>query len=480
MGNGDFQRASSSQPCQICGKPDGCYRIVFGIDDTIHYCWRIHDSEVLSAYGSFVKKYMKSANWAEFGAYQEKSQYEANKQAYLDDLYSKRFGVKVKGSKRYGKERNSTTVISQATEKISEKAEGEVSVADADRRDAVYRSFLDMLVLEDIHVERLKKDWNKDCSGDLFSKIMKLYPIRSLPPYDHVRKGTGYRDCHRNILREEACKCLVMKYGDITDVPGFYFKDGKWGYAGSEGIFFPEYNERGKIICLRIREDYPLTKGKYRDMEGLFKHSYGVDGSHKWVFTEKRPEGLAPTEEFVPKTFDVSKEIPRYCCPKGKAASKYKYFVSLNVKTINGKKVNSYGKGSTAGGTLSIYTKEGDNFSTVYVTEGEKKAIVANTILNVPVISLPGTGTFKMMFKKMDSGQSMADFLVSKGMKTAIICYDADKNTNIRVLQNEQSALKEFMDRGLRVAVGEWDANWGKGFDDTLVLGIQPSIYLCS
>ena len=211
-------------------------------------------------------------------------------------------------------------------------------------------------------------------------------------------------------------------------------------------------------------------------MEGYFQHGYDEKGEHIWHFLSNETKEKKLVYDSKIKLINLMANG----CPKGKASSKYKNFSSVYEKKVNEKVINGYGIGTRSGSNISLYCKPGDDFSVVYITEGEKKAIVANLILGVPVISLPGTGTFSKLFEKNTSEVSMLEYLIRKGTKMMVIAYDADKTTNIMVLKAEKKAIMEFLKRGLAIAVGEWNAAFGKGLDDILVTGVRPSIYWCS
>ena len=46
------------------------------------------------------------------------------------------------------------------------------------------------------------------------------------------------------------------------------------------------------------------------------------------------------------------------------------------------------------------------------------------------------------------------------------------------VLRNEQQAVQAFQKAGLKIAIGEWNANWGKGLDDILLENIMPDLMM--
>lgn len=454
-------KVSTSVPCMICGKPDWCFRLEFDGDtenpgNVLHCCARSTEKYV----GSYILIKIKDTDVGQYGYYEDLDRYEE----FLEK--NKKSPKKIC--------RPAAQPIKKA-EKSSALIVGEVAVREPVFLDAVYRRFLSMLCLEAWHEERLKKDWDTDNTGNLFSKVIIVYPVKSLPPADWFRRASDYSDGHQNRTRTDICQQLVKEFGSLAGVPGFYESKGVWSFAGTEGILFPVYDRNGYMIRLRIRDDYPDISGFFQNKEGTYVHSYSKNGKHSWKFV------LKETKEII----ELPNQ-PMLVCPPGKAGNKYKNFSSVYEKTTkraDGTRLiyNGYEKnGSRSGSNISLYCKKGDNFSTVYVTEGEKKAIVANIMLGVPVISLPGTGTFSKLFEVDECGKSIMDCLTEKGMKLCVICYDADKNENVRVLQSEQKAVQAFLKRGLRIAIGEWNPNWGKGLDDTLVLGIRPKIYTVS
>ena len=64
-------------------------------------------------------------------------------------------------------------------------------------------------------------------------------------------------------------------------------------------------------------------------------------------------------------------------------------------------------------------------------------------------------------------------------MRLLVIAYDADKSENLKVLQAEQKAVCMFLEKGIKIAIGEWNPAFGKGLDDILVAGIRPSLFIC-
>ena len=111
-----------------------------------------------------------------------------------------------------------------------------------------------------------------------------------------------------------------------------------------------------------------------------------------------------------------------------------------------------------------------------YITEGEKKAIVANYFFNCIVISLPGVNSYMKLEQTTSSGQSWLDFLKHIGCKNIIVAYDADKNTNESVALYERKLVELLKGHEFLTYIANWNFGFGKGLDDILVLGLRPML----
>ena len=466
---------SSAEPCLICGKPDYCYRLMFDDGSTLHCCARTESSSVFSNGKEYVFLKTKDSPIGTYFYYQEKTEKEENRKAYIEHL-------KASGQYQAGYIPKTTAVALGVTyTTVSSKKDtyisGECPVASIDRLDKVYNRLMQLLILEPFDLEKLKREWNSDITGSNFTDlILRTYPIKSLPPEDSKRSVLKRKILNRT--RRSVCAQLYKEFGSLAGIPGFYQEDDdSWNLAGSEGMLFPCYKD-GKMIRLRIRESYPTIQTTFNGVEGSMTHKISKTGYDLWFFT---PKGCKDSE-LVWGNHVQKITLKKDGCPRGKASGKYKNLASIYAqKDEKGNSFNAYRNGTRSGSSISVYDKYALDFSVVYITEGEKKAMVANMILKVPVISLPGTGSFMKLFEPDENGLNIIDVLmIQKGLKLAVIAYDADKGENIRVLSAEQGAIAEFKKRQISIAIGEWNANFGKGLDDILVAGIMPSVYMCN
>ena len=164
---------------------------------------------------------------------------------------------------------------------------------------------------------------------------------------------------------------------------------------------------------------------------------------------------------------------------KGKEKDKYKNFSSFYPsKDSNNILSNEYLNGCRAGSHIGFYFHPStDDPGVCYITEGEKKAIVANYFLRCIVISLPGVNSHAKLTKTDKSGRSVLDFLKTLGCKSAVVAYDADKNVNEHVHRHEKKLVALLKNHSFHTYIGSWNPGFGKGLDDILVLGVKPQVF---
>ena len=161
----------------------------------------------------------------------------------------------------------------------------------------------------------------------------------------------------------------------------------------------------------------------------------------------------------------------------GKAEGKYTNISSVFEKRLpNGEVVNGFFNGCRSGSPYSLYYQEGEHFTIVIGTEGEKKSMVANQIKKCPLVCVPGVSSYSVIFEKDEHGISLIDYLKSRGMKYFILCYDADKEENDRVLHAEATFVEELKKNNVIPLIGEWKGKFDKGLDDILIMGLDITV----
>lgn len=463
---GQKEAVSKARPCEICGRADGDFRLITDDGYMLHWCFRTSPNDVCANGRVFKCTGHKQTSMADFSIFMEMSEYEAQRAAEKKAWLEKKDKEDPGWRKRWVEEQKKKNpdfvprkpkapqkeVPPPPARKVQFYEQEEEHIADDEMLDKVYRSLLRQLKLEPWHREKLRKEW-QEMTDDLVNK----WQIKSLPPLDILRKFERIQ--YTNPTRKSIIENLIKEVGEPKYVPGFYLADsGLYAMPAISGILYPIYNMDGKIIRLRIADDYPEIKGTFMGEEGIYSHKFEV-GRHVWYFQTKDKNAV--------KT-DLQDK------PEGKASNKYKNFSSFYEVRDDERKlvVNKLKFGAKAKATPGIYYEKGDDFTVINITEGEKKSIISNYMLARPTIALPGVGSWNTLITS-----EWLDKLVSKGTKEISVIYDADKNENELVLKAQNDFVKELKERNIDVSVGEWNPKWGKGLDDVLLKGIIPQYH---
>lgn len=461
-----IKNVSAAHPCPICGKPDWCFSKPSG-DGELYYCARAADSPVVANGEVYLLQRMSKED---FGVYETERQQQAARRRWVEE--QRKLGRNINYS---GKSTSLKNVSTKPREEVYP-TEEKIPVASTARLNEVYSAFLGFCILEEQHKMQLQTEWyNKEYQDEhIFESLIEQYPIKSIPPEDHARIESGM--FLKNLFRKKIMEKLVEQVGEPLGVPGFYQKEnGSWTFYWLSGMAFPIYNSKGEIIRIRIRDDFATVSGSYKEQEGeyLFNRK---DGS--WYFIPIVDGKRIYPGEIV---YNAKKGIKNITLvnykPMGKVNGKYKNFSSYAEYRDDEKKLirNRFLNGCQSESYISLYCQPDDNFSVVYFTEGEKKGMVSDYCLKSPCVTVPGVSTFSKIFEKEDGMEtSMLDYLLSKGMQLAVMCYDADKTVNEKVLRSEQKAIARLKEAGVAVAIGEWNINFGKGLDDILIAHLLP------
>lgn len=520
MGYDKSKPATRQEPCVICGKTDHCWSAYHSKGGWLHYCAGAGgDSAVFGRDG---RKYLLKNNRAFPGGmsggyyvYEAEEQQQQNLAEYIAERKASNPNYKYYGANQS---------VTQAPVPVEEKERihvDHVNPLPNKKLHEIYSYLLQLLVLEDHHRDALLKEWNAGLVDPaLGNRLLENWPVRSLPMNDQARKACGVK--LKNMTRRQIIRELVERFGSLKGVPGFFYEtirwtdkhtgeervSSHWQMAGTSGIVYPCYDTDGYIYRIRIGDEHPVLCEYARDAGGnyLYKdHTKRVLQSNgKWgLVVEKRHvisadyrwdyrTGEWYREDRLTKertlVYSLQKNVickmsaKGYPIIDGKVDGKYKNFSSYKEREVeqDGKVYiyNTYPEGCQSESPLTLYTKPGDDMRFVYVTEGEKKAMVINAFLNCPVVSLPGVNTFRKLFEnEYQKDKSVMQWLVEMGLEAVIIVYDADKTTNDAVLNAEKGALEKCREYGLLTFVAEWDARYGKGSDDILIAGKKFEFY---
>ncbi len=113
---------------------------------------------------------------------------------------------------------------------------------------------------------------NTSIVDHVYQLVLTAAPLHRTPWQQLQRRGLTRRQIRLRIygyLNDRSRKSIikaVLAAGlmhQLELVPGFYKKDGKWSFAGPNGILVPVRNQQGQIIAFKIRTDKPSGSNKY-------------------------------------------------------------------------------------------------------------------------------------------------------------------------------------------------------------------------
>lgn len=452
-----------TRPCPICGKPDWCSYYEHADGTETFHCFREPGLRCTDTVGidgrSYVFKRLNDTKLGQCGVYEERSSYEASRAKWASEH----------GRSHGSGERAQQPVCkpAQRVERVYEDIVAPLSDAQLHER---YSYFLSLLCLEDKHRRILESEWDTHVEA-LTATILRTWPIKSAPPPDNVRFKLTEK--LNNPTRKAVMQKMIARFGDLKGVPYFYQRntDGAWTFAALSGILYPVYNSKGQIIRLRCADDYP----QIRLPDGsIYKFSYR---SAEWIHLPD-PKDITDFEIVESQAQNIHK-VPMSSkgYPQGKVDGKYKNCSSYKEEVVkkNGREYvkNTYKNGCQAGGHPSLYAKPGDYMQAAYITEGEKKSIVTNAIFKVPVVCLPGVGTYSCICDD-SKGESMLDALKRMGVKKVFLAFDADKYENKMVMAAEEGCARMLLEHGMQVYITSWNKAFGKGIDDIALAGSRP------
>lgn len=224
--------------CPICGKPDFCITPLHPKGYYYHVCFRSSDSSnVMGTDGNlYIYKGLTKNGDPSF--------VEAN-------TLAKYSNIKYDSSKAQKAKIVQKQVISEDL----------VKPLPGYKLHRIYSDFLDMLVLDERHRQKLLGDGWTD-------ELIRKSGVKTYPEPD----GKTYHQKNNHPKRYELGSALSGKYGDLTGVPGAYIATSKrdpskkyWTFSSGGGMIFPIRGQNRKIKRLRIRLDN-TDKSKYRPL----------------------------------------------------------------------------------------------------------------------------------------------------------------------------------------------------------------------
>lgn len=323
----------------------------------------------------------------------------------------------------------------------SKETAGKDEIAPLEKRDAAYRSFLQLLSLYPEH----KKDL---LDRGLDESAVHRNGYKSVPGDPRARW--------------KIARALVEKGLSLVGVPGFFTRNGKngafWDFYAPPGYFIPVRDVKGLIQALKIRLELYAVRVSSEPKTG-FKI---IDGAKKEVAWA---EGEIPGEKVVVagmngslrtvqdlrqgQTITVAARKEKsngrtVLYVHGEADDKYRWF-------------SSYGMPNGTSSRAPVHYTGGKG--RVWVTEGPLKADVASHLLSVPFVGTPGVGAWKEV-------QPVLDALKQKNV---VVAFDADARTNPHVAKSLQEFIQKLREGGFVPVNAVWPSSAGKGIDDALL-----------
>jgi hypothetical protein len=119
--------------------------------------------------------------------------------------------------------------------------------------------------------------------------------------------------------------------------------------------------------------------------------------------------------------------------------------------------------GSTPIPHVPLGVKPGEE---MWITEGPLKADVAYHLSGLPIVGVPGVGSW----------HTVIPLLEHWGTKRVVIAFDADRRTNQAVKHQFESFVRELEERAYEVLIATWPEEAGNGIDDALLAGHGPEV----
>lgn len=430
---GRIIKVSRTQPCPICGKPDYCFWKEREKDPDLFnlYCNRTSEAIGNILTGVDGKEYISIYQNTRGTVFESVTQRE------------ERSKCRVEGTKTERKNIKQHCVIDSINPLPNEKL------------DEVYRCIMTNLPLYKHHADYLLNEgWNMD--------LIKKHHICSFPA-ENIKKlpSSLQKIPSRENLAKKVMEELSLR--SLAGVPGAYLSEsGKWTFLSKSGIVFPVYDENGLISRIRVRLDYLdlLVKLK-EDNKGYFYE----DNGERVDITMSGP--LKETQNGIIRIRFASHE------------GKYRNFSSyaLNEEAYkNGFIENIFNKGCEAKNQLLFSFGAGDDPTTFWIIEGEKKAIFSNSILKQPFIGLSGVNDFGRLIKPRN-GKTALQIMKERGAKNCVIAYDADRYHNSAVMMFMNNLADLLQKEDFKVFIADWNEADGKGLDDLLSSRKLPFFY---
>ena len=107
----------------------------------------------------------------------------------------------------------------------------------------------------------------------------------------------------------------------------------------------------------------------------------------------------------------------------------------------------------------------------LWITEGIIKSDIASIKLSVPFIGFAGVNAW------MSQRSTLTDLISSTSASEIVIAFDADADEKVGVRKSLSSLIRFLSDSNYVIKLAQWDIADGKGIDDLLTSGHEPTLY---
>lgn len=413
---------SKWKPCPICGYTDWCGFMPSStyLNGELVLCMR--DARKCNQDGHDGKRYFYLTDSKKGNSIYEEYQ-----------LHQARIMVYEKGKSKFEPTNKQLTSVGIIDPAVPEKCQ------------QIYGYMQDVLKLNQPHREYLySQGWDDN--------LIERHRIVSFPEEDFLWQKYRNRTKSRNMTRRQLAEIITKTFGPdaLIGIPGAYLMNGGWTFASYSGIMFPMYTFDNVLFRLRIRRDFmDVSKPVYMNAAD----PYYYDNNCQYFICMK---GI----------YTLDKAGNRCYIKKGGKYRTLSSFYQDKEAAKQGFFINKMEKGCQSLNEASLYSAPGDDMNVWFFTEGEPKGAYTNEKLASPVVTIPGVNSYAIVLRPENVAKMRA-----RGMKMAVIIFDADKIHNEKVLDSEKALVAGFKEMGIAVAIGEWDENIGKGSDDLLAAG---------
>lgn len=324
-----------------------------------------------------------------------------------------------------------------------------------EQRHKVYHRLLSLLSLDDVDKKSLLK------RGLTEEQIAKL----------------GYKSCPGKEEIPKIIETLEKEGLQLSGVPGFYKRYGKFTMMMSNGFYIPFRGLNGMIQGLQIRRrgDENVTVTQEIEFSETVDYIITVRNKNPYPICLRIMDDLPPNATVEDEKTTADYEIEKSNVIRWEhhfAADEEKkilyslhtsVLIETNPRVVVQPRYIWFTSGNKNGGTPATnYTHfVGKVKETMYLTEGALKADVTYCLCNrkKSFIAIPGITSVKDM-------PAIFEYFKNHGVKEISIVFDMDRIYNERVMEAIEKVKEMAAQAGLEYIVPEWEISMGKGIDD--------------